>query len=197
MNKVQKSLGGIGIAVAAVIGSVIGIEGGFSNHPDDTGGATNFGITEKVARDYGYTGSMLDLPVEVAENIYSNNYVIAPKYHRILEESQAVGHKVIDSGVNVGTVRATKWLQLSLNALNRDGKDYPSIAVDGTIGPATLSAYRSLVDVRGSVKACTLILKLLDIQQGYHYLSLGNHRSFTVGWIDNRIQNVPLSECYE
>ena len=34
-------------------------EGGFSNHPDDPGGATMYGVTEAVARANGYTGQRI------------------------------------------------------------------------------------------------------------------------------------------
>lgn len=197
MNNIQKLSGGVALALTAVIGSIISIEGGYSNHPDDTGGATMYGITESVARANGYEGPMQELPLEVAENTYMSSYIVAPRYDEIFELSKGVGSKLIDSGVNVGTHRATKWFQESLNALNRGGRDYPEVAADGIIGPATIAAYRSLVEVREASKACKLVLKLLDVHQGYHYINLKQHNSFTVGWIDKRVQNVPLSTCDE
>lgn len=41
----------------------LGKEGGYSNHRDDPGGATTFGITEAVARHHGYKGGGLHSPV--------------------------------------------------------------------------------------------------------------------------------------
>ena len=42
---------------------LIGHEGGFVDHPSDPGGATRYGITERVARANGYTGSMREFPL--------------------------------------------------------------------------------------------------------------------------------------
>ena len=178
-----------------IIGSIIGLEGGYSNHPQDTGKETMYGITESTARQNGYEGSMFDLPLSKATEIYQNQYIVVPNYDRILELSVPVGHKLIDAGVNVGVYRASLWFQKALNSFNRNGLDYEAIAEDGVIGPATVAAYKSLEISRGKDKACSLILKALDIQQGYHYLSLSNHKDFTVGWIDKRIQNVSVQEC--
>lgn len=188
-------MGGLSAAVLMVIGSVISLEGGYVDHVDDTGGATKYGITEEVARSHGYEADMQDLPAAMAEEIYIESYVVGPRFNQMLEVSEPVGHKLIDAGVNAGTSRSSKWVQIALNSLNRDGKDYDYIAEDGKIGPATLSAYKALAAIRGDVKACELILKLLDVQQGYHYMSLKKHKSFTVGWVDNRLQNVPLEAC--
>lgn len=49
-------------------------EGGFVDHPSDPGGATNHGVTERVARQHGYTGDMRDLPLSVATTIYRKQY---------------------------------------------------------------------------------------------------------------------------
>jgi lysozyme family protein len=46
------------------IEALIGKEGGFSNHPVDKGGPTMYGITEQVARAFGYDGLMTLLPKE-------------------------------------------------------------------------------------------------------------------------------------
>ena len=59
-----------------------------------------------------------------------------------------------------------------------------------------LKAYglQALERKRGRVKACELVLKLLDAQQGAHYMSL-NKPTFIVGWADKRLGNVPLARC--
>ncbi|EPA3167239.1 glycosyl hydrolase 108 family protein, partial [Yersinia enterocolitica] len=35
--------------------AILGKEGEYVNHPDDKGGPTRWGITQKVARAHGYT----------------------------------------------------------------------------------------------------------------------------------------------
>lgn len=51
-------------------------EGGYSDHPADTGGRTMWGITESVARAHGYEGDMRDLPQSVAMQIAHDSYWI-------------------------------------------------------------------------------------------------------------------------
>ena len=60
--------------IAALIDEVIAREGGYGHHPADRGGATNFGITEAVARANGYAGDMRRLPRAFAETIYRRLY---------------------------------------------------------------------------------------------------------------------------
>ena len=48
--------------VDSLIDEVIGREGGYSNRPADRGGATRWGVTEKVARSHGYRGDMRTFP---------------------------------------------------------------------------------------------------------------------------------------
>ena len=68
------------------------------------------------------------------------------------------------------------------------------MAADGQVGAKTLAAYQALERKRGRVKACELTLKLIDVQQGAHYMGL-NKPMFIVGWADNRLGNVPLARC--
>ena len=44
-------------------------EGGYINHPNDPGGETMWGVTKRVARANGYTGSMRNLPKSTAQVI--------------------------------------------------------------------------------------------------------------------------------
>lgn len=196
MNKNQKTGVGVGIggAAALIIAAVMNIEGGYVNDPKDPGGETNHGITVAVARQNGYKGSMKDLPVELAQQIYYQDYIVKPGFTPMVEIQPAVAEKLIDAGVNTGTTRPSRWFQSSLNTLSRGGTDYPQINVDGKVGPATIGAYQSLERKRGAVKACELTIKLLDAQQATYYTSL-NMPTYQVGWLDNRIGNVPLSKC--
>lgn len=186
---------GIGGIAAAIIGMVLVTEGGYVDNPKDPGGATNHGVTEKVARDHGYTGHMRDLSKEAAQSIYFTDYIEKPGYAPLIEIQPAVAYKLVDIGVNAGPGRSSRWFQQSLNAFNRDGKDYPQLTVDGKVGPGTIRAYQSLEKVRGKVKACELTIKVLDSYQAQHYVNLTNLKTFTVGWVDHRIGNVPLSAC--
>ena len=186
--------GGLSATILAIVAAVFATEGGYVNNPKDPGGETNHGITIAVARDNGYTGLMKDLPKEFAQEIYIESYIVKPGFLPIVEQQPALAHKLIDAGVNVGTSRSSRWFQQSLNALSRGGKDFPQINPDGKVGPVTVRTYESLVKVRGKVKACELSLKLLDAYQAMHYVGLNMH-DFTVGWVDHRIQNVPLTKC--
>lgn len=181
--------------VAAIIAGIFAVEGEYSNNPKDPGGATNHGVTEKVARDHGYSGDMRDLTKDWARSIYFDDYIKKPGYEPMLEIQPVVAEKLIDGAVNAGPGRASRWFQTGLNALNRDAKDYHDVTVDGAVGPRTIQAYQGLERVRGKVKACELMIKTLDIQQGSHYLNLTNLETFTVGWIDNRIGHIDPKRC--
>ena len=184
-----------GGGVLAILLGVLALEGGYVNHPSDPGGETNMGITKTTAVEHGYTGPMIELPQEVALDIYAESYVYKPGFDGVRSLSEPVGTKLVDAGVNVGTGRVSKWYQQSLNAYSRNCKDYPCITVDGVIGSNTISAHRKLIRVRGSKLSCQLLLKAVDSYQGSHYLSLTSMGAFTVGWMDHRIGNVKVSDC--
>lgn len=196
VSKVKKGAG-YSTAVAAIVATIFAVEGGYVFDKNDPGGETNHGVTKAVAVSAGYTGSMKDLPVETATNIYVTNYINKPGYGEVITLSPAVGQKLVDAGVNAGPDRSSRWFQTAINSVSRDGKDYPTITVDGKIGSGTISAYSNLQRIRGKVKACELVLKLVDAQQAGHYMSLAKLSMYTPGWVDHRIGNVPLSRCNE
>lgn len=183
-----------GAVVMALVAGIIAVEGGYVNHPHDGGGATKYGITEKVARANGYTGQIIDLPRDLAEQIYERQYITAPSFDLILDRMQPVGEELVDSGVNVGTRRASCWLQESLNNLNRAEQDFRNIRVDCKIGPRTVAAINRLVDKRGEQVSCELLVKALDGKQMAHYTNLAErsykYQSFYVGWVTHRVGNV-------
>ncbi len=110
-----------------IINEIIRVEGGYSNDSSDSGGETNWGITESVARSFGYTGSMRDMPREVAFDIYSALYWDSVRGNGLAALSEHVCEEVVDTGVNMGVKRAGKFLQRSLNVLNDRGKYYHDI----------------------------------------------------------------------
>lgn len=189
----KTTLGGL---ILATIAGLFAVEQGYSNDPRDPGGATNHGITEKVARADGYEGDMKDLTQDRASEIYAKDYIHAPGFTAILSTSPALGQRVIDGGVNVGTRQMSLWFQRGLDAMCRSGKDCPRVVADGKIGPGTMAAYAALEKKRGRVQACQAMIKVIDGQQTVHYMSLGKPE-FVYGWVTNRIGHVPLERCNE
>jgi Glycosyl hydrolase 108 len=53
---------------------VLQSEGGYSDRAADRGGPTNFGITEKTARSFGFQGDMRDFTLEQAIDLYKREY---------------------------------------------------------------------------------------------------------------------------
>jgi lysozyme family protein len=139
-----------GMSIDSLIEGVIGREGAFVNNPADPGGATMWGITERVARKRGYTGPMSALPRETAKQIYFDEYVVGPGFAAIMPLSAAIAEEVVDTGVNMGPAVASIFLQKALNTFNNQGSDYPDLKVDGDVGPATIAALKALLAKRGA-----------------------------------------------
>lgn len=165
-----------------IIDATIKAEGGYVNDPADSGGATKYGITERVARANGYTGLMRDLPLQTARDIYRNEYAIKPGFMVFPSE---VAAELFDTGVNMGTSTATKFLQRAVNALAGSG-----IAVDGKMGPATRNAVNTYLSSRNN--ASSILVKALNGLQCVRYIEIveGNatQRRFINGWIANRVE---------
>jgi lysozyme family protein len=177
-------------SINALLEELLRKEGGYVDHPDDRGGATNYGITESVARAAGWAGAMRDLPRDFALAIYRRRYWSGPGFEAVAAIAPRVAAELFDTGVNMGPGVAIAFLQRSLNALNRRGRDWSDIAVDRSIGPATLTALRRLLAVRGAAGEGVL-LKALNALQGARYIELAEGRaaneSFLYGWLDARV----------
>jgi lysozyme family protein len=176
--------------IEELIEEVIEREGGYVNHPADRGGATNWGITEGVARRSGFTGEMRSLPKSDAVAIYKRLYWLAPRFNDVAQYAPKLAAEMFDTGINMGTGTATAFLQRALNALNREGKDYPDMKVDRQIGPATLGALDAFLNKRGRGGE-SVLLKAVEALQGAHYLNIAEARpsqeAFVYGWLANRI----------
>lgn len=170
-----------------IIDDIIATEGGYVDHPNDRGGPTMYGITQSVARQNGFNGPMKLMPRVLAEYIYENKYLKPINFDAIAEISSLVAAEIADTGVNMGPKTAAIFFQQTLNSLNRNQKDYADIVEDGDIGPATITAFKSLINKRGLNYTVGIVLKVLNILQGARYLELARRNQtqedFMHGWL--------------
>lgn len=173
-----------------VIDKITKIEGGYVNDPSDSGGETRYGITVAVARANGYNGSMKDLPLNVAKNIYIKKYWDALNLDKISELSALIAEELVDTGVNMGVGRAGKFLQEALNALNNCGSSYADLIVDGDVGGKTLRALEIFINFRGK-EGEKVLFNMLNCLQGAFYIDLAKKREkdekFIYGWFKHRV----------
>ena len=141
-------------------------EGGYVNDPRDTGGETNFGITKTTARSYGYTGSMKDIPMQVVEQIYKNQYWDAMNCDNF---PFAFAFQIFDAAVNHGLLNARKIIQRAVGT-----KD------DGIIGAITLNEIRKQPQFA--------LINLFNASRIQFYAQISTFPTFGRGWM-NRVSN--------
>lgn len=134
-------------------------EGSYSDHKDDPGGKTMYGITEAVAREVGYRGNMNELPLDLAKRIYKDRYWDAVRGDEL---PASIRYPMFDAAVNSGPRQSICWLQRALG-----------VTVDGVLGPVTLA--HAFASERG------LANKLLS-QRLRFMTSLNTWPSFGRGW---------------
>lgn len=169
---------------------VFNIEGLFSDDATDRGGKTKYGITEAVARKHGYQGEMRDLSPMRARAIYKLAYWDGLRLDDVAALSQPIALEIFDTGVNCGQGVAAKFLQRSLNALNREAADYPDVVVDSELGPVTVSTLRTYLQRRGR-DGEIVMLRALNALQGARYIAIAESDSsqekYVYGWFRQRV----------
>ncbi len=110
-------------------------EGGYVDHPDDPGGATNKGVTQRTydawrARQQLAARHVRDIREAEVLQIYFEGYWRAGHCHRMPGDAAAL--ILFDACVNHGLRPAMKFVQR--------GAGLPPREVDGLFGPRTLSA---------------------------------------------------------
>ncbi|MFV0243529.1 MAG: glycoside hydrolase family 108 protein [Qingshengfaniella sp.] len=140
-------------------------EGGFVDHPNDPGGATNLGITHKTLAAWRGVASVNKdevraLSREEAEEIYRANYWNALSCDQLPAGLDLV---VFDFGVNAGVGRSAKLLQKVIH-----------VEQDGQIGPITLGAARQ-IETR-------YVIETFSEGRMDHYRSLHHWDTFKNGW---------------
>jgi lysozyme family protein len=106
-------------------------EGGYVNHPDDPGGATDRGITQRTYDAWNKAQGLPQKPVRgiskaTAEEILAEQYFAPVWFDRLPD---GLDYAMADYAVNSGPARAVKELQRILG-----------VAVDGVMGAETFGA---------------------------------------------------------
>ena len=140
-------------------------EGLFSNHKDDTGGATMRGVTQAVYEDWVDGPVTIDemkaLTVEDVSPIYKQNYWNKCKCDDL---PSGIDFCTFDMAINSGTKRGAKLLQKVVG-----------VRQDGAIGPLTLAAVERM-------KPETVINKYTEERESF-YRSLSVFPTFGKGWL--------------
>lgn len=146
-------------------------EGGYVNHPSDPGGETNYGITKSVARQYGFKGSMKDIPMSIVEKIYKDQYWDAMSCDNF---EFAIAFHMFDAAVNHGLINARKLIQRAVNV-----KD------DGIIGSISLAAIRKTPQL--------LFVNSFMAERISFYTKISTFPTFGRGWMSRMVDNLRYS----
>lgn len=91
-------------------------EGGYTDHPSDPGGPTNFGITladyRRFVKSDAVTADMMAMKIGDAKSIYRKHYSDALQCNEL---PGGIDYAVFDYGVNSGTTRAGRVLRRVLS----------------------------------------------------------------------------------
>ena len=139
---------------------VLNIEGGYSDDPNDSGGKTNHGITEAVARAHGYRGRMEDLSVALAKQWYREDYWDKVRADEI---KWPMCLYLFDAAVQHSPPAAIRLVQATLG-----------LAQDAILGPLTLAAVNGM-----SAEQCGLALA----DRAIHYTRLAKFPYYGRGWL--------------
>lgn len=152
---------------------LIGIEGGYVNDPLDKGGETKYGISKRAFPHV----DIKNLTLSHAKAIYKVNYWNRLSLDNI--DDPSIKTELFDTAVNMGTGIASRMLQRALNLMNRNGRNFKDLVVDGAIGKKTVAAYQ--------VADKKVLLKVLNGLQFMRYTQIverdPTQERFFNGWM--------------
>lgn len=175
------------------------LEGGYANNKNDKGGETYRGIARNIWPNWpGWkivdaAKAAQNFPESLDENEMLQQLIHS--FYRVefwneingdLITNIDVAKEVYDNAVNLGVGTSTKYLQRSLNVLNRNQIKYDDVVVDGDIGKKTIVAIDQCIKVNG-VKRLVNVINAFQVK---HYLELMEKNPTQeefVGWL-NRVQ---------
>lgn len=185
---------------------VMALEGVYDSPEDtkkngDSGGETfkgisrnNFGNWEgwKIIDDFkskGINPSTLGNNEELTNMVlkfYKENFWDKMSLDLISQQSPIIAAEMFDTGVNMYWGTSAKFLQTTLNALNRNQMYWKDIVVDGMIGNGTINAFNEAMK-RGYED---VIVMAINGEQIHKYMQITQNdptqEIFFVGWVRHR-----------
>jgi lysozyme family protein len=149
---------------------VLAHEGGYSNHPNDPGGPTMKGVTQRVYDGYRKgkglaTRSVKGITTDELYAIYDRQYWDAVRGDDL---PPGVDYVLFDGAVNSGPGRSIMWLQQALRPAYTG-------RIDGVIGVGTLAA------LKADKNNDALIDRICNARMAF-LKHLGTFRTFGQGW---------------
>ena len=144
--------------------AIVDVEKGYWNDP--VGGPTKYGVTERVARVWGYKDDMRDLPLDTAKSIARAWYW--DKY-QCDQFDPRIAYQVFDAAYNGGF--PVKWLQECVGVEN-----------DGRLGAKTIAAVRAADVWR--------VIALFTAKRQMYMTDLANWPQNARGWIKRTAGNI-------
>ncbi|MAD98719.1 MAG: putative glycosyl hydrolase [Prokaryotic dsDNA virus sp.] len=141
-------------------------EGGYVNHPEDPGGATNMGVTQRV---YDGWRRRKGMPIQSVKKITKDEVVAIYKdqyWDKVWGDHLPSGldYSVYDFAINSGPSRAIKFLQRILG-----------VTQDGIMGNVTFSAIMERGDIENIISA-------LNYDRWQWLKRLRHWKTFGKGW---------------
>lgn len=178
-------------------------EGGdfaWSNNPKDPGRETVMGISRvhwpddpvwavvdaaKGRPDFPRNLKYTILP-QLARDFYEKNFWNQMRLNEM--GNQEVAEKAFDIAVNASIPTASKILQRALNVLNRRGKLWPEIKVDGVLGSITIET----VGVCFANRRLKGLMTAIRVLHGMHYIGIMERdeklEEFALGWLTRAME---------
>lgn len=150
-------------------------EGGYVNHPNDPGGATNKGVTQRTFDSWRLRAGkpradVRSITDEEVHAIYAVDYWLAARCDTLPAPLDLV---TFDTAVNMGVGRAVRFLQ-----------QLGGVAQDGDFGPLTREAVADAVQARGVEAAAR---EFCDAREAYYHELVRRNAKLAVflkGWMN-------------
>ncbi len=180
----------------------MGDEGSYSNDPEDKGGETVWGISRYYHEHWEGWARVDALKAFADDDIKTISAIIAEdkpllamvkKFYKSKFwdrvkgdsiQSQVIANELFDTAVNCGKTTASKFLQVALNKLNRDGDSYSDITVDGGVGAKTISALGACLELDNE----EILLYMLNCLQCVYYIETSKER-YIRGLVNKRARD--------
>lgn len=168
---------------------VFGNEGGYSNDPDDRGGATNMGITQSALSTARADGKITGLPYNVTQLTRAQATEIYRIYYWQASKADVMPYPLctlhFDAAVNHGVGGAGKLLQRTINNYAAKAGLDVKVDVDGAVGQKTLAALEACIKANNNV---SLICEIYCNYREEFYRDIVANRpeqkKFLNGWLN-------------